>query len=309
MIDTIRVKYHIRPTSKQLEAWTIRSVETQTGKRYSLTYNPTTENQVLPRYTYYPLGYDNTPILTLEFSLPKLVFGNNYQMISNVEQAMIDTNDILEKIPNTPELNIADGILIRLDFCYNHQVGDAVDDYIKAISNLEYPHRRTKHHRFEGVEFRAKHKTTKFYGKERESGFIEAHGILRQETTMLDAKDIQKLLRSTRPALLDLSDKIIADALEDDLRKLGLLNNSIATRDTALETLCNTHGEYAGVYYSGLLSDKMEKSKKQLVKQIKTHPRSLDRRLRKIVQSGIPLTLTDREVPLPPLNIDLSSIR
>ena len=168
MIDTIRVKYHIIPKASQLEAWTIRSVETSTGKRYSLTYNPKSETQVLPRYTFYPLGYDETPILILEVSLPKMVLGNNYQEITNVESAIIQANTILENIPYTPELNLADGVLIRLDLCHNHQVGDAVDDFITAIGNLEFPHRRTKQHRGEGVEFRAKHKTTKFYNKERE---------------------------------------------------------------------------------------------------------------------------------------------
>ena len=69
-----------------------------------------------------------------------------------------------------------------------------VNDYIEAMGNLEYPHRRTKHHRFEGVEYRAKHKTTKFYNKEHESGFVEAKGILRQETTLMKGKDIQKFL-------------------------------------------------------------------------------------------------------------------
>ena len=75
---------------------------------------------------------------------------------------------MLDGIPHCPKLDLGEGILIRLDMCYNHQVGDAVEDYIKAIGNLDYPHRRTKHHRYEGVEFRAKHKTTKFYNKERE---------------------------------------------------------------------------------------------------------------------------------------------
>ena len=102
----------------------------------------------------------------------------------------------LMEFPIFPKLDIAEGILIRLDMCYNHQVGDAVDDYIKAIGNLEYPHRRTKYHRNEGAEFRAKHKTTKFYNKERESGFAEAHGILRQEITLINGKDIQKTVWS-----------------------------------------------------------------------------------------------------------------
>jgi len=51
MIDTIKVKYHMNPHPSQLQAWTIRSVETSTGKRYILTYNPKSESQVFPRYT------------------------------------------------------------------------------------------------------------------------------------------------------------------------------------------------------------------------------------------------------------------
>jgi len=305
MIDTIRVKYHIRPSSVHLQAWTIRSVETATGKRYSLTYNPQSENQVFPRFTYYPQGYDGTPILTFEVSLPKLIFGNNYQEITNVDEAMIAANTILEKVPNAPELNISDGVLIRLDLCHNHQVGDAVDDYINAIGNLEYPHRRTKYHRNEGVEFRARHKTTKFYNKERESGFVEAYGILRQETTLLKPKDIQKLCGCAAPTLLELSNQKITDTLNDDLSKLGLLNNSIANRSTALQTLCSVHGDDAGIYYFGLLMSKLDKSKKRIRQDTKMHPRSLDRKLKKIKDAGIPLTLTDREEPLPPLFIEL----
>lgn len=305
MIDTIKIKYHIRPFASQLQTWTVRSVKTNTGQRFSLTYNPKSEKQVLPRYTYYPMGYDGTPILILEFSLPKLIFGNNFQEITNVENAMIKANTILENVPFAPEVNIADGVLIRLDCCHNHQVGDAVDDFINAIGNLEYPHRRTKYHRGEGVEFRAKHKTTKFYNKERESGFVEAHGILRHETTMLDPKDIQKLCKCPAPTLLDLSNQRIADVLKDDLSKLGLLNNSIADRNTALQALCSEYGDNAGIYYYGLLVSKLDKTKKQIVQKSKMHPRSLDRKLQKIKQAGIPLSLTDQNEPLPPLTIDL----
>ncbi len=305
MIDTIRVKYHIIPKSFQLTAWTIRSVETSTGKRYSLTYNPQVENKVLPRYTFYPLGYDETPILILEVSLPKMILGNNFQEITSVESAIIQANTILENIPYAPELNLAEGVLIRLDLCHNHQVGDTVDDFIEALGNLEFPHRRTKQHRGEGVEFRAKHKTTKFYNKERESGYAEAHGILRQETTLQDPKDIQKLLRCSAPTLLDLSNQVIMDALKDDLAKLNLLNNSIANRNIALQTLCSEYGDNAGVYYFGLLVSKLDKPKKQIVQDTKMHPRSLDRKLQKIREAGIPLTLTEREEPLPPLSIDL----
>jgi hypothetical protein len=305
MIDTIRVKYSMIPKAVELEAWTIKSTATAAGTRYVLVYNPKSDTQVFPRYTFYPLGYDSKPLLTLEVSLPKLIFNNNYQMLENIDTSIEEANVLLANVPHAPILDLGEGVLIRMDTCYNHQVGEAVDDYIKAIGNLDFPHRRTKHHRYEGVEFRAKHRTTKFYNKERESGFIEAHGLLRQETTIMDRMDIQRLFQNSKPTLRDVSVEKIADALRNDLTKLGLLNNSIANRDIALQTLCDVHGENAGVFYYGLLMSKTGKSRKQLVRETDTHPRSLDRKLRRIVQTGIPLTLTDREEALPPLTINL----
>ena len=99
-------------------------------------------------------------------------------------------------------------------------------------------------------------------------------------------------------------EKVIAH-LQDELEIIGLLGNSIATRDTALKSLCDAYGDEAGIYYFGLLMSKMNKSKKQIGKDAGTHPRSLDRKLKKIVDAGLPLTVTDREEPLPPLTIDL----
>src|SRR5215213_4851121 len=290
MLDTIRVKFPIYPSEEQLKGWTSRITRTQEGERKVFIYNPKVEETTL-RFTYYPRDYSGKPMLTLECSLPKLIFDNNYQMLGSIDGTIKIANILLQDLPHVPNLDLAEGILIRLDMCYNHQVGDAVDDYIRAIGNLDYPHRRTKHHRYEGVEFRAKHKTTKFHNKEHESGYIEAHGILRQEITMLKGKDIQQFLHKPQPTLLDVDYEQVTDELKSDLQKLGLLNNSIATQSTALNTLCETQGDDAGIYYFGLLVSKMDKSRKQIKQSMKTHPRSLDRKLKKIVDAGIPLTL------------------
>lgn len=304
MLDTIRVKFPIYPTDEQLKAWTLRTTKTPTGEKAVYIYNPVVDETTL-RFTYYPTDYSGKPMMTLELSLPKLIFDNNYQMLGSLDGAIKIANMQLENVPHIPKLDLAEGILIRLDMCYNHQVGEAVDDYIKAIGNLDFPHRRTKYHRYEGTEFRAKHKTTKFYNKEHESGYIEAHGILRQEITLINPKDIQKLLRKSRPTLLDVSREQVADELKNDLGRLGLLNNSIANRDIAFEKLCEAHGGYAGFYYWALLLNKHQKSRKRIASESKMHPRSIDRKLKKIVDTGIPLTFTDREEPLPPLEINL----
>ncbi len=304
MIDTIRVKFPISPTPEQLQGWMHKVIETTTGKRESYIYNPQVDNAVL-RLTYFPIAYDGKPMMTLETSLPKLVLDNNYQMLGSIEGAITIGNLMLEDVPHVPKLDLAEGILIRLDMCYNHQVGEAVEDYIKALGNLDYAHRRTKHHRYEGVEFRASKKTTKFYNKEHEFGFVEAHGILRQEITLIRAKDIQKLFGKKKPTLLDISKEFIAEQLQDELAKLGLLGNSIANRDSALQNLCNQYGNEAGIYYFGLLISKVDKSRKQLASETDMRKRRLDRTLKKIKEAGIPLTLTDREEPLPPLTINL----
>ena len=274
------------------------------GIKVKYVYNPVFAETSF-RFTYLPEAYDGHPMLSLEFSLPKMVYGNNYQMLESIEEAIKLGNAKLAKVKDIPILDLAEGILIRLDMCYNHQVGDAVDDYIKALGNLDYPHRRTKGHRHEGVEYKAKHKTTKFYNKENESKHKEAFGILRQEITLLTGKDVQEFLGVKKPTLLDISIGQITIALKGELQTLRLLNNSIATRNTALQNLCEIYGDDAGIYYFGLLISKLDKSRKQIVKKTSTHPRSLDRKLRKIIDAGIPLTLTDREEPLPPLTIDL----
>jgi hypothetical protein len=155
------------------------------------------------------------------------------------------------------------------------------------------------------VEYRAKHKTTKFYNKQTETGCMEAFGILRQETTLLSNKDIQKMLGKSKPTLLDITPDVIREYLKSDLEKLGLLNNSIGNTDTALERLIGLYGEKAGIYYLGVLNIRMGKSKKLIQQETGMHPRSLDRQLEKIVDAGIAKTLTDRNEPLPPLRIEL----
>lgn len=306
MIDTIRVKYRTSPTRQQLKAWIRKITSTGSGKarRNVYIYNHAIGKTLL-RFTYYPEDYSGFPLLSLEMSLPKLLFDNNYQMIGSIDGAVKTANILLDGIPYVPKLDLAEGVLIRLDMCFNHQVGDAVEDYINAMGNLDYPHRRTKHHRFEGVEYRAKHKTTKFYNKERESGSEEAHGILRQEITLISGKDIQKLTGKEKPTLLDVNKEMILENLRDDLEKLGLLEKSILTRDLALKQLCQEHGEDAGFYYYGLLITKQDKPKSYIKTMMEKHPRSLDRKLKKIRDAGMPLTLTNREEPLPPLVIDL----
>jgi hypothetical protein len=170
MLDTIRVKYPISPDQEELLYWDYRISSSPKGSRVSYIYNPrVTDDEVMLKYTYIPYDYNGNRLLNLEFSLPKLLYGNNYQMIGSIDGTIKLANMYLATVPHAPILDLAEGILNRLHMCYNHFVGSAVDDLLNAIGYLDYPHRRTKYHKYEGAEFRAKHITTKFYNKERET--------------------------------------------------------------------------------------------------------------------------------------------
>ena len=307
MIDTIRVKFPVAPTPTQLEAWEKHTRTKPTGQIFKkYTHNTAlTPDRISVRCTYLPLDYTGNPLLTIELSLPKALYGNNFTMIADLTQATARANELLRTIAALPPLDINDGVLIRIDPCYNHQVGPLVADYINALGQLDYPHRRTKHHRDEGAEFRSKHVTTKFYDKERETRDHNAAGILRQETTYLTGKRVAAILGNKAPTLRDVTPAYIATLLTVDLASLRLFGRSIADRDTALATLCEEYGSEAGIYYWGLLESKSRSSKAQLRTHTNLHPRSLDRRLRKIADAGLAPTLTDRSQPLPPLVIDL----
>ena len=84
MLDTIRVKYPIVPEAEQLEYWTQKLSISPTGVRQKYIYNYKLDEALL-KYTYIPIDYTGKPLLSLELSLAKLLFDNNYRMISSID--------------------------------------------------------------------------------------------------------------------------------------------------------------------------------------------------------------------------------
>ena len=107
MLDTVRLKFPISPDPEQLQYWIHKTTTTETGgKREYYIYNPIINNDgVMLKFTYYPLGYDTNPLLTLECSLPKLIYGNNYQMLLSIDRSIEAAN---KKLANV--LNAANGL-------------------------------------------------------------------------------------------------------------------------------------------------------------------------------------------------------
>ena len=91
------------------------------------------------------------------------------------------------------------------------------------------------------------------------------------------------------PTLRDITIDILLDECEQELAQLGLLNRSIGTYDTALKTLCDNFGTDAGFSYFGALCAKITyPSRETIVTASGIHPRTLDRRIKKVLSADLP---------------------
>jgi hypothetical protein len=169
---------------------------------------------------------------------------------------------------------------------------------------MDRPRRKAFPYGSDGVEFRNGDSKTKFYDKYAETkGDSSAKGILRQEMTYR-TRSIKSLLHKESPTLRDVTPNIVNNALTKEL-KIFHLDCLIANPLTAFKILCDEYGPLAGVFYFGLLQARMmAPSKKAIQIGELSHPKSLDRKLKKIVDANIALSLTDHKEPLPPLTID-----
>jgi hypothetical protein len=311
MIDTIGFLFRIKIPKSNLDGWGY--LESRRGRGFTIQHQLVVKakNGAPVAYTYLPYVLNGLPLLKVEFSLPHLVLGSNVAMVYNIEQAINLANVLLPDVPGIPKLDLWDGVVCRLDICYNHQVGDPVPYFIQALKSLEYPRRETITYSRGGVVFKNKQVLTKFYGKEKErleigdeGGAELARGILREETS-LGRKHIKKLAGKKEPILRDINLDMLITVLEEDLKALNLLDVSIGTADTTLEKLIEKYGELEGAIYEAYLRKKLViPSNEELARMLKMNPRTLERRIAKILEAGIPLTITKSEEPLPPLVID-----
>ena len=305
-IDSIKGRYRQRMQNDLLAQYWTRDETHEPNGHWSTKYrlNATLDNSAVIKCTYYQYSFDRMPLLVLDFSIPKVCLGNNFTIVEDKDVTIKKINQILTEIKGLPILDFNFAVINQVDFCYLHQVGDLVPHYIYALQQLEYSYRTTFAYSSEGVAFKNKQKGrhSKFYDKEKETGSPAAHGILKQELTRT-LSDIQKLTGKKKPPIDDITIELQLQALVDDLKNLNIYGRSIGTRDSTLEHLCKVYGEYAGTYYYGLLHAKTSLPKDMLPSITGMHPRSLGRRIQKIVEAEIPPTLTEHLHPLPPLVI------
>ena len=315
MIDTVKLQYNLEIPKEFLRRWVTKSsVEQLTGATSTkhvanIVLNPEDPKfkRVMIKATYFEQSYTGEPLVTIELSVPKLVFGNNYQEVFDLDEAaQIIDKTLVETgyFPDLPSCNEAK--LGRLDACYNHVVADDLPHYLKAIAKLEYPHRRAAEFKYQGVQFKSKHNTAKFYDKGVESRRPEAKGLLRQEATIMKTKNIELLFGRKKPTFGNLSIEMLQDVLEKDLDRLKLKDAEILTTDQMLERICCTFGETKrGLEVYGLYKAREERGKNYLSAISGTNKQKINRRQRQLYDLGIAMATTDGPDCLPPLTIDL----
>ena len=314
MIDTVCLNFPVRLAKDDLSSWGMTRKRCRTGFIVSHDFSVMLVNGAKISYLYFP--YIENGLLKVEFSFPTVILGSNVHMIFNIEPAVAQANKMLPNVPGVPALDLWEGIIFRLDVYYDHQVDDLQSYYVKALQDLKYPYRKTLPYTNEGVQYKNGRATTKFYNKEQERNDIGdlvgasfAHGLLRQETTCRKIA-VRKLTGNKKPTLRDITIDMLLDALENDLQKLNLLGCSIGTVDTTLVTLTQHCGEVEGIFLYGWLLAKMKHpSKEALEAASMAHPMTIQRRLMKIIEAGVPLTITSSEKPLPPLVIDREMVK
>jgi hypothetical protein len=159
MIDTIGLDYLYYEIPKVVlkdkkERWAHLEIPNEhEGWINYYAKNVRLKNGAVIRYEYYPFALAGKPFVRIILSLPNVVFGNNYQMIFDIESAVEIANQSLPVVRGIPHIDLWKGEIVRLDVCYNHHVGHLVPYFVRALQSLEYERRETLPYSSEGVSY------------------------------------------------------------------------------------------------------------------------------------------------------------
>jgi len=311
MIDTIAVKNFIELNPKYMRRW--RSTydvpsdeeiphEPVHSKLYKQLFM---DNGVRVDFTYYPANqqYPKPYLGILVSSLAKVLFNNNIQMINEpwqVEEAIKRMNIFLQETGLIPPLDFGNGILSRLDVCWNHQVGEYVADYLQAIGKLSYPQRERIIYEG-GVLFKSRGISTTYYDSYSRNRKLSAVGYLRQEIRFPDPDYIVNRIGIHNPTLRDVSFEWTARELELDLHRLHLNETVICDRDLASKLLIDKYGGKMGTKLYGYVVNRQSMDRDQIL--AKDIGKGTIRRWERLIrEAGVSMALMDK-VALPSLHI------
>jgi hypothetical protein len=302
-IDTIIVGFPEYLTDDFVSGWPRQSK--QYGLETYTTMIKTSDDKPIT-VTYHPknMAGKRSPILLFQLSLPRMVSKCNHDMSYDLFQAIDEANSIIPYFLPFRELKIENGRLVRLDLCYQHDVGDLVPDYINILSRSDYSRRQTEPYKDCGVQYPSTEETAKFYDKFRQCHHFEAQGYLRQEITIRGSDHIRELLGNKSPILSNIDKSFAQRILERDLVRLRLDGKLICNRGREVEILTNRYGSTKASSLIGYMHYRESYSREQLISRNIFTPQAIAYRERQIADAGIAIQ-TCEKVELPPLSINL----
>lgn len=323
MIDTIDLNFPmIIPLDVLSPDW---KLTTETDLHNEKWYTYKKEVPGLPTkfvITYRPISrYTNSALLKIYVgSVPKLLYGNNYQLVTDITEVVPKLNKYLRQIDGLKSIDAGKGSLHRVDFCTCYQVDTHVTDYLQAIHKLDFDHRnksyftnrrklpykldkKEKGSVINGVLFASRNASTTFYDKQKECKSLEAFGLLRHEARIIGKKAIQQYTGLGNPKLEDLTTTIAEKILKQDLVRLSL-DQEIYSEETAIAKLVTIYGATRGFKMYGFLTainSYPDLKNTELAKKICMPYSSVCSSKKTLKKDGISLTLLPSSCKLPPL--------
>jgi hypothetical protein len=188
MFDTVTGKFErgpYVPKPETKDCWETRTrdfYDSKLGSRF------TSVSHTLSRQEARIAIYGDGGILTVEASLPKLLYGNNLMAVTDPAEALCRLREFVSTYVGgeIPDLHQMD--YLRVDFSHNFQVGSALSDYVHTLSKVSFlKHRRTTDEHG-GVEWWSDNgRRVRVYDKYKEileqnkKAVAQARGILRFE--------------------------------------------------------------------------------------------------------------------------------
>lgn len=227
MFDTVtfvRDAGHVDPHGLLARGWTRQTTTKPDGTFSDKFYLNEQTEEVSPRLTWYESGY-----LTAEVSLPKLLNGQNVELIHQVDlpEAFEKVGDFVGSKADV-DVDMSSWALSRCDFCYCWKVDDLLPHYLQALSRLHLSRHNRQSVDGSSLTFHSKANKLLLYDKHKESKLDIAKGVLRAEVAIRDTHYLaKKWLKTERTAGAMLTDDGSKQVLEYFLDRLGLADAPI----------------------------------------------------------------------------------
>jgi hypothetical protein len=199
-------------------------------------------------------------VVRFESSLPKLIYGNNLQSVVDASVALPLLGECITDHVDGELPDFADAEYLRVDYCHNFSVGNALPDYVSTLGKVSF----LKHHRltdgYGGVEFWNGSRRVRLYDKQKEilevdkKDMPEAQGILRFEVQLRKKSQyLQRRLREKKLFLRDVLQPDLAYACLAETLNRMCLDLVFLQQDAARDTLDATFGFRKATRLLGIL--------------------------------------------------------